>query len=129
MRGSALKEGGRQIVAVFGLTLPRMARAHAVAAVIEEAADQQTLGFGPFGLMVVDLFIQLSLDRLKHVLVENGRLLPFKDFAFESDFTDIEAITKQMCERASGKRNAADGLAGIEDADLGDDAPLAQVSH
>src|SRR6516225_9266421 len=39
-----------------------MARAHAAAAVIEEAADQETLGFGPFGLMVVDLVIQLGLD-------------------------------------------------------------------
>ena len=48
-----------------------MTRAHAVAAVIKEAADQQTLGFGPFGLMVVDLLIQLGLDGLKQVLNKN----------------------------------------------------------
>ena len=68
-----------------------MARAHAVAAVIEEAADQETLGFGPFGLMVVDLVIQLGLDGLEEVLIDNGRLLTFEDFALESDLADIEA--------------------------------------
>ena len=106
-----------------------MARAHAVATVIEETADQQTLGFGPFGLMVVDLLIQLGLDGLKQVLIKNGRLLAFEDFAFESDFADIEAIAKQMGERPPGERYAADGLAGLERTNLGDDAPLAQVSH
>src|SRR6516164_4029345 len=129
MRGSALKEGGRQIVAVFGLTLPRMARAHAVAAVIEEAADQQTLGFGPFGLMVVDLVIQLGLDGLKEVLIENGGLLAFEDIALEGDFANIEAIAQQMRERASRERYTADGLAGLKCTDLGDNAPPAQVSH
>src|SRR6516164_8475907 len=106
-----------------------MAGAHATAAVIEEAADQQTLGFGPFGLVVVDLLVQLGLDGLKQVLVENGRLLTFEDFALESDFADIEAIAKQMRERATRERYAADGLAGLERADLGDDASLAQLSH
>ena len=71
-----------------------MAGAHAVAAVIEEAADQQTLGFGPFGLMVVDLLVQLGLDGFEKVLIDNGRLLTFEDFALEGDFANIEAIAK-----------------------------------
>ena len=75
-----------------------MARAHAVAAVIKEAADQETLGFGPFGLMVVDLLIQFGLNGFKQGLNKNDRLLTFEDFAFESDFADIEAIAKQMRE-------------------------------
>src|SRR6516164_10844646 len=106
-----------------------MAQAHAVAAVIEEAADQQTLGFGPFGLMVVDLVIQLGLDGLEQVLIDNGRLLTSKDFALEGDFADIEAIAKQMRERATCERYAADGLAGLKHAGLGDNAPPVQVSH
>jgi hypothetical protein len=32
-------------------------------------------------------------------------------------------------QRASRERNAADGLAGLERADLGDNTPLAQISH
>src|SRR6516164_3468557 len=111
------------------MTLAGVARAHAVAAVIEEAADQETLGFGPFGLMVVDLVIQLGLDGLKELLIKNGRLLTFEDFALEDDFADIEAIAKQMRERAPRERYAADGLAGLKRADLGDDATPAQVSH
>ena len=111
------------------MTLAGMARAHAVAAVVEEAADQQTLGFGPFGLMVVDLLVQLGLDGFEKVLIDNGRLLTFEDFALERDFADIEAIAKQMRERSSRERYAADGLTGLKRADLGDDAPLAQLSQ
>src|SRR6516162_11572130 len=111
------------------MTLAGMARAHAVATVIKKAADQQTLGFGPFGLMVVDLVIQLGLDGLEEVLIDNGRLLTFEDFALEDDFADVEAIAKQMGERAPRERYAADGLAGLERADLGDDAAPAQVRH
>jgi ABC-type uncharacterized transport system substrate-binding protein len=37
----------------FDIALAGMARAHAVAAVIEEPADQQTLGSGPFGVVIV----------------------------------------------------------------------------
>jgi len=66
-----------------------MARAHAVAAVIKQAADQQTLGFAPFGLMVVDLVIQLGLDGREEVLIENGRLLAFEDFVLEDDFAEV----------------------------------------
>src|SRR6516162_1558876 len=96
MRGGTLEEDRRQVVSVFDVTLAGMARAHAVATVIEEAADQQPLGFGPFGLMVVDLLVQLGLDGLEEVLIDNGRLLPVEDFALESDVADIEAIAKQM---------------------------------
>jgi len=106
-----------------------MARAHAVAAIIEEAADQQALGFGPFSIMVVDLFIQLSLDGFKQVIIKNRRLLPFEDFAFERDFANIEAVSNKMRERPSRERNTADGLACLECADLGDNAPPAQVGH
>jgi hypothetical protein len=46
--------------------------------------------------MVVDLLVQLGLDGLKQVLIDNGRLLTFEDFALERDLADIEAIAKQM---------------------------------
>ena len=123
MRTGTLEQSGRQIVSVSDIILTGVTWTHAVAAIIEEAADQETLRFGPFGLMVVDLFIQLGLDRLKQILIENGRLLAFEDLALESDFTDIEAIAKQMCERTSRKRNSADGLASLEGADLGKNCP------
>src|SRR6516162_3769567 len=129
MRGGTLEEDRRQIVSVFDMTLAGMARAHAVATVIEEAADQQPLGFCPFGLMVVDLLVQFGLDGFEKVLTDNGRLLTFEDFALESDFADIEAIAKQMRERPPREWYAANGLAGLERADLSDDVALAQISH
>src|SRR5262249_48847004 len=111
------------------MTLAGMARAHAVAAVIEEAAGQQALRFGPVCLMVGELRVQLCRDGLEEVLIENGGLLTFEDIALEGDFADVEAIAQQMGERATRKGNAANGVAGLERADLGDDAPPAQVSH
>ena len=79
------------------MTLAGMARAHAIAAVVEETADQQTLGFGPFGLMVVDLLVQLGLDGFEKVLIDNGRLLTFEDFALEGDLTDIASRELKSC--------------------------------
>src|SRR6516164_7623511 len=75
--------------------------------------------------MVVDLLIQFGLNGFKQGLNKNDRLITFEDFAFESDFADIEAIAKQMRERPPRDRYAADGLAGLERADLVDNAPLA----
>ena len=72
--GLALEQGGRQIVAVLDAALADVARAHAVAAVIEDAADQQRLGLHPCGLMIVQLFVQLGLDGIEQVPIDNGRL-------------------------------------------------------
>ena len=72
-----------------------MAWGHAVAAIVENAASQKSLGFHPFGLMVGDLLIQPRLDRIEQS--PNPRIAgcsPLKDFAFESDFADIEAIAQ-----------------------------------
>ena len=47
--------------------------------------------------MVVDLVIELGLDRLKQVLIEDGRLLTFEDFALEGDLTDIASRELKSC--------------------------------
>src|ERR1700688_1387423 len=59
--GCALEEGRRQIVSVFHVALAGMAWSHAVAAIVEDTADQKSLGLHPFGLMVGDLLIQPRL--------------------------------------------------------------------
>ena len=83
-----------------------MGRAHAVAAVIEDAAGQQGLGLHPAGPVVGDLFIQLGLDGNEQGPIENGGLFPFEDFPLEGDLSDIEAIAKQIGERSPRKRDA-----------------------
>ncbi len=73
--GLALEQGGRQIVPVLDAPLADVARRHAIAAVIEDAAGQQGLGLHPCGLVIVHLFGQLGLDGIEQVPIDNGRLL------------------------------------------------------
>ena len=44
LSAAAVQQCGRQIVSVFDVPLAGVARAHAIAAVIEDAAGQQSLG-------------------------------------------------------------------------------------
>jgi hypothetical protein len=61
-----------------------MGRAHAVAAVIEDAAGQQGLGLHPAGLVVGRLFIQLGLDGIEQGPIENGGLFALKDLPLKA---------------------------------------------
>src|SRR6187549_1092024 len=106
-----------------------MARAHAIAAIVEDTADQQGLGLHPCGFVTVHLFAQLDVDGLEEVPIDNGRLLALEDLTLERHVSNIEAIAEQMGERSARERDAAYGLPGLERPYLGDDAPLAQVGH
>ena len=79
--------------------------------------------------MIVHLFGQLGLDGIEQVPIDNGGLLAGQDLTLEDHLPNVEAVAKQMGERPARERNAADGLACLQRADLGDDAPLAQVGH
>jgi hypothetical protein len=92
-------------------------------------AGQESLGFHPLGLMICDLLVQPRLDRIEQSPIQNCGLLAFEDFAFERDFADVEAIAQKLRQRAPGKRYAANALARLESANLGDDATPAQISH
>src|SRR5437016_12370308 len=120
---------GSTLMRVPGYALAGVARAHAIAAVIEDTADQQGLGLHPCGFVTVHLFAQLGLDGLEQVAIDNGRLLALEDLTLKRHVSDIEAIAKQMGERSTRERNSADGLPGLERPHLGDDAPLAEVGH
>ena len=60
--------------------------------------------------MGIDLCIQLGLNSIKQRAVHYGLLFAVEDVAFEGHFANIEAIAKQMGERPTGERNAADFL-------------------
>src|SRR5215471_1010021 len=104
-----------------------MARAHAIAAIIEDTTGQQGLGLTPCTLMIVDLLVELGLHRIEQSLFENGGLLALEDLTFESDLADIETIAKQLRERSPSKGNAPYSVAALQCADLSHDATLAQV--
>src|SRR6516164_7273850 len=59
--GSALEEGGRQIVPVLDAPLSGMSRAHEIAPIVEDASDQQCPRLHSRGPVVVDLLVQLGL--------------------------------------------------------------------
>ena len=103
----AVEQGGGQIVPVFGAALTGVARAHAIAAVIEDATGEQVPRMYPGDGMIVRLLAQLGLDGLEEVLVENGGLLALQHLALEADLANIEAIAKEVGERTARKRNAA----------------------
>jgi hypothetical protein len=52
-----------------------VARAHAIAAVIEDAAHQQSLRSCPGGAIAVVLFRKLSLDAVEQVTIDDRRML------------------------------------------------------
>ena len=90
---------------------------------------KKCLGLHPRGLVIVDLLVQLGLDGIEQIPIENGGLLARQDLTLEGHLSDVEPIAKQMGERTARERNAADGLSCLQRADLGDDAPFAQVGH
>src|SRR4029077_10674273 len=92
-------------------------------------AGQQGLGVHPCGPMIGRLLTQLGLDGVEQVPIENARLFAMEDLTLEWHLTDIEAIVKEVGERPAGERNAADGFSGLQRANLGNDALLAQVGH
>jgi hypothetical protein len=89
-----MQQGGRKIVPVFDTSFARVARAHAVATVIKDAAGQQRLRFHPGGHVIVHLLVQLGLDGIEYAPVENGGLLAFQDLTLEDHLSNVEAIAK-----------------------------------
>ncbi len=58
-----------------------------------------------------------------------GGCSPGQIFALVSHLSDVEPVTQQMREGASGERDAADRVSIRQPADLGDDAAAAEVGQ
>src|SRR6266550_399346 len=106
-----------------------MARAHAIAAVIEDPANQQCVGLRSYGRVIVQLFRQLRLDGIEQSPIDDGGLFSGQDLAFEDHLSNIEAIAKYMREHAAPKRNAPHSSSCLERPDLGDEATFAEVRN
>jgi hypothetical protein len=65
--------------------LAGVARAHSVAAIIKDAADQQSLRACPGRTVAVTLLCELSLDGLEQVSIKDRRMLCRTELAFEDD--------------------------------------------
>ena len=100
-----MEKGGGQIVSVLAAAFADMARAHAVAAVIEDAAGQQSLGVHPCGPMIGRLLTQLGLHGVEQVPIENAGLFAIEDLTLEWHLTDIEAIAQEVAIRVRSVLN------------------------
>src|ERR1700704_3011813 len=106
-----------------------MAWGHSVATVVIDATDQQGVGFGARGCVIVHLVIELGLHRVKEITIEDGGLLAGKHLTFEDDLADVEPVAQKMGERAAGEWDPADRAPGLERSHLGDDPSLTKVGH
>src|SRR4051794_14949851 len=88
-----------------------MARRHAVAAVIKDAAGQQGFRVHPCGFVIAHLLVQLGLRGVEQLAVENGRLLARENLAFEDDFSHVKPIAQKMRQRSAREWDAANSCA------------------
>ena len=91
-----------------------MARAHPVAPIIIDAADQRGFRLGAGGRVIVPLDVELGLHCLEKITVENGRLLAGKDLTPKDDLADIEPVAQKIGERAAGEGDPSHRAAGLE---------------
>jgi hypothetical protein len=85
-----------------------MARAHAIASVVIETADQRGFKLGAGGRVIVPLGAELGLDRVEESTIEDGWLLAGTNLTLEDDLADVEPVAQKMGERAAGEGNPAD---------------------
>src|SRR6267142_2072499 len=117
-----LQEGRGKVISVSQPLLARVARGHAVPTVVKKVSHQQSIRTRPQRLVTGLLFAQLGLDRIEEFPIKDGRLLARQDLTFERDLAKVEAITQQVRQTAAPERNAADCLARLQGAELGEDA-------
>ena len=98
----ALRQCRGEIVAILDATFSGVAWGHPIAAIIEDATDQQRLGACTCDRVIGALLIEFGLDSLEQLSIQDGRLLAGKDLTLERDLTDVEPVAQQMGERATG---------------------------
>ena len=106
-----------------------MGGGHPVAPVVIDAADQQGLGFGARGRVIVALLVELGLHGVKEITIEDGGLLAGQDLAFENHLAEVEPIAQKMGEGTAGERDPTNRAPGLERSHLGDDPSLTKVGH
>src|SRR5262245_7927653 len=101
-------------IAVSSPVLLRVRRCHAIASVIEyRAGKDRGRGF-QFQCAFIGACGELGLDGFKLLSIDNGLVLPTVCLPAMRHLPDVEAVSKQVGERADGERNAAPCLAGFQ---------------
>src|SRR5271156_4161649 len=109
--------------------LAAVARAHAVAAVIEDAAHQRSFRARPGRAIPIVSLRKFQLNGLEQGTIEDRRMLCWTDLVLEYHLADIEPVAQEIGERASGEGDATDGPPVREMADFADDPALPKVGQ
>src|ERR1700674_4839117 len=107
-----------------------MGRAHAVAAVIEDATGQDAGGTPEPNFAGNRIGGKLGLDGLKQLAIEDRLMLSGVNPAAVHDLADVEPILEQMRQRTDAEADAATHAAIQPDSRLGPDtAPVEVLDH
>src|SRR5262249_11085967 len=105
----SLDQGRGDIVTVPRRALAAVARAHTIAAIIEDAAHEQSLRACPSRSVATALLGELSLNSLEQIPIKDRGMICAADLALEVDRADVEAVAQEISERPSGEGDAANG--------------------
>jgi hypothetical protein len=95
-----------------------VARAHQIAAIVENPTHQQGLGFGTGSCVIILLLCQLGLDRIEEIAIDDGGLLARQNLTLICYLADVESITEQIGEGAAREGDPADHPAGLHGLNL-----------
>ena len=93
---AVLQHGLRDIVAVAHALLVGVARAHQVAAIIEEKAGKEGRRARLPHLASDRPILELRLHGLEQLLIDDRLLFAGMDFAAIDDFADVEAVLEEV---------------------------------
>src|SRR5207247_2768987 len=111
------------VIAVTGAVLVGVRWTHAIAAIIEQAPDQERGRAAQAMTPRHRLGRKLGLHRFKHRGIENGLVLAAVNLATVDHLADIETVLEQMGERSYPKPSPANGPAGREPPRLAANSP------
>ncbi|HEX3163708.1 MAG TPA: hypothetical protein VHQ92_14115, partial [Pseudolabrys sp.] len=127
--GLALHQSPRDVITVFGSSLPGVGWRHALTTIIEQPASEDGRGAPANLVMAASLRIQFGLNGVEQLAVNDRRLFTRKRLSLERHLSDVEPVAQQVPKRATRKWDTPNGLAGLQPAFLCDNASLAQVGH
>src|SRR5215204_3199727 len=111
---AALGEHRRDIVAIAEAALLGRARRHLVAAVVEDAADQESRGGGTPHLGSVAIGRELLLDGIKHGAGHDGSVLAGIARTLVIQLAKVDPVPEDVGQRSIGQGHASDGPARAE---------------
>src|SRR5215207_6849863 len=105
-----------------------MARAHRMAAAVEQQSRQERLPLSSRVPPLNGILVEERLHGLEHRSLDQGWLLAFVDLSLVGDLADVEAVAQDVGQRPSPDRGVADAAPVSSPAQGRADAALGHLS-